>query len=151
MAATEGEMMESNRDMTAKAMIPARIPRFRRVNTLPDTSPDIRFPLLINFSNLSLFVTVYPRPKASHQGDTETAGCKKGNGPASHPSGFAITRTGLQPGTPACHEGAQIARAETDIAVNGGELRAIDTWIGGDSGEGNRCGTGSNRRSNARR
>lgn len=80
MAATEGEMMESNRDMTAKAMIPARIPRFRRVNTLPDTSPDIRFPLLINFSNLSLFVTVYPRPKASHQGDTETAGCKKAMG-----------------------------------------------------------------------
>ena len=28
MAATEGEMMESNRDMMAKAMIPTRIPRF---------------------------------------------------------------------------------------------------------------------------
>ena len=32
MAATEGEMMESNRDMIAKAMIPTRTPRFRLVN-----------------------------------------------------------------------------------------------------------------------
>ncbi|WP_232340665.1 MULTISPECIES: hypothetical protein [Bifidobacterium] len=32
MAATEGEMMESNRDMMAKAMIPTRTPRFRLVN-----------------------------------------------------------------------------------------------------------------------
>ena len=32
MAATEGEMMESNRDMMAKAMIPTRIPRFRLVS-----------------------------------------------------------------------------------------------------------------------
>lgn len=64
MAATEGEMTESNRDMTAKAMIPARIPRFRRVNTLPDTSPDVRFPSLITFSNLSLPETVYPRARA---------------------------------------------------------------------------------------
>ena len=32
MAATEGEMMESNRDMMAKAMIPTRTPRFRLAN-----------------------------------------------------------------------------------------------------------------------
>ena len=32
MAATEGEMMESNRDMMAKAMIPTKTPRFRLVN-----------------------------------------------------------------------------------------------------------------------
>ena len=32
MAATEGEMMESNRDMMAKDMIPTRTPRFRLVN-----------------------------------------------------------------------------------------------------------------------
>ena len=32
MAATEGEMMESKRDMMAKAMIPTRTPRFRLVN-----------------------------------------------------------------------------------------------------------------------
>ena len=32
MAATEGEMMESNLDMMAKAMIPTRTPRFRLAN-----------------------------------------------------------------------------------------------------------------------
>ncbi|WP_229132338.1 hypothetical protein [Bifidobacterium mizhiense] len=59
MAATEGEMMESNRDMMAKDIIPTRTPRFRLVNIPVFLGLDVPWAGSIVLASLSMLAAPF--------------------------------------------------------------------------------------------